>query len=132
MNRQQRRAMEAANRSRPAELAEVPVGEWPGHLVGLSTSPARVWRSRDFLVQLYTHEGTPRLSVNRTSMGGNGRWLDGITWDQLQEVKRQAGFGDRWAVEVFPADESLVDVANCRHLWLLDGPPSFAWQRGGA
>jgi hypothetical protein len=27
-------------------------------------------------------------------------------------------------VEVYPAQDAVVDVANMRHLWVLDGPPA--------
>jgi hypothetical protein len=95
--------------------------------------PTRVWVSRDFLAQLYNLEGEgARLSVCRTQLKDDGRWGDGITWDQLQEVKAQCGFGDFWAVEVYPATAAVVDVANMRHLWLvspLDLPPGIGWRR---
>jgi hypothetical protein len=87
----------------------------------------RVWRSRDFLVQLFDEAGG-RLSICRARLAANGqRWADGITWDELMEVKAGVGFGDRWAVEVFPPDAAVVDVANMRHLWILDGVPPYGW-----
>lgn len=91
-------------------------------------APVRVWGSRDFLVALYSDEGRDRLTINRTTMDRTtGRWVDGITWDEIQDLKRQAGFGDRWAVEVYPPESEVVDAANMRHLWLLDTPPSVGW-----
>lgn len=96
----------------------------------VAADPLRVWMSVDFLAALYM-EGRDvyRLSVNRTGQGPDGRWLDGITWDDLMRVKSECGFGDRWAVECFPPDGQVVNVANIRHLWLLDGPPTFGWTR---
>ena len=52
---------------------------------------------------------------------------DAITWDELQRLKAEAGFADRWAVEVFPPDAQVVNIANIRHLFLLPGPPDYAW-----
>lgn len=52
-----------------------------------------------------------RLSILRTSVKGD-RWTDGITWDDLQRLKFEAGYGDAWAVELFPADAEVVNVAN--------------------
>jgi hypothetical protein len=56
------------------------------------------------------------------------RWADGITWDTLQLLKRECGHGERWAVEVYPPDTDIVNVANMRHLWLLRAPPPFGFR----
>lgn len=103
----------------------------------LTTSPTgvpipegvQVWGSRDHLAVLY-HDpnGHDRLTINSTLMDrSTGRWDDGITWDELMAIKAQCGFADRWAVEVYPPDAEVVDVANLRHLWLLPAPPPYAW-----
>lgn len=91
----------------------------------------RAWRNRWFLVQLY-HEGSfERLTINRTAVNVAGdRWVDGITWDELMDCKRAVGYGDRWCVEAYPADAEVVNVANLRHLFVLDGPPVWAWSHG--
>lgn len=121
-SRRDRRALEADNRKEPATLRQVPDGEWPAYRPpGLSA----VWRSREFLVQVFTHEVAFRLSVCRTTITGD-RWTDGLSWDDLQRVKRECGLGDRCAVELFPPDDQVVNVANMRHLWLVDAPP-FMW-----
>lgn len=110
-------------------LALAPVSEhsWPTDCEG--PRPSRVWRSRDFFVMEYATDsvGVTRLSILRTELAPNGRWRDGITWDEVQRLKRECGYGDRWAVEVFPADGAIVDVANVRHVWLLTEKPAFAW-----
>jgi hypothetical protein len=108
-------------------LQDVPRDQWP-----LRTPPGltRALRSREFLVQQCELPGEPiRLSINRSSIGDDGRWKDGITWDQIQRLKREAGFGDRFAIEIFPAEIDLVDIANVRHIWVLDEAPAFAWRR---
>jgi hypothetical protein len=128
--RARRRQLERDNAKWPVELVEVPKQEWVG-----SSPPegmTQVFRSRDFLVQVYSETGPvlARLSIGRTSLEG-GRWRDGISWDELQRLKRECGFGAYHAVEVFPADCDLVNVANLRHLWVLLDAPTFAWRRGG-
>ena len=50
-------------------------------------------------------------------------WRDGITWDELQRIKNECLGEDVWCVEVYPAQSELLDVANMRHLWVLDEPP---------
>lgn len=130
MGRADRRARESAFRAeqarQPIVLRMVPREMWPVAPAGL----VEVWRSRRFLVQVYAaSEGAERVSVNRVVIAGD-RWADGITWDDLQSVKREIGRGERWAVEVFPADSAVVNVANMRHLWLLPERPAYAWDRG--
>lgn len=92
--------------------------------------PTRVLRSRDFMCQVFEYpDGTVRLSINRADLNGEGTWKDGITWDELQDLKREAGFGHRHAYEVYPADEAIIYDANMRHLFLpsCDIPPSWVW-----
>lgn len=129
--RAQRRELERENARRPARLALVPSDEWPAGFAGRPEAPVQVWRSRDYLVQRYEAPDPAlcRLSVLRTSLSGD-RWTDGITWDDLQRLKAEAGYGMCWAVEVFPADGEVVNVANIRHLWILPEPPAFAWREG--
>ena len=128
--RAQRRELERENARRPVALAPVPRSEWPADLASHPRAPVAVWRSRDFLVQQFAASAPAicRLSILRSSVKGD-RWADGITWDDLQRLKAEAGFGDAWAVELFPADTEVVNVANIRHLWLLDAAPAFAWAR---
>ena len=94
-----------------------------------SKAPVQVWRSRDFLVQLYfeAKTGFHRLSCTRTELKSDGSYKDGITWDELMRLKREAGFGNKWAVECYPADAEIVNVANHRHLFLLPAKPPFGW-----
>ena len=114
------------NKKWPVTLREIPDGAWPDFSM-LSIPPVRVLRSRDYLVQVYPErDGAQRMTVSRTMVEGGG-WSQGITWDDLQRLKGEAGYGDRWAVEVFPADARVVRACNMRHLWLLPEPPAFAW-----
>lgn len=121
------------NRRWPVELRAIPRDEWPGR-GDQNERVLAVLRSRDFLVQVYAEpDGVVRLSVNRAALDlKTGRWRDGITWDELQRLKFEAGYGDRFAVEVFPATDDVVNVANVRHLFVLPEPPAFAWRRGKA
>lgn len=95
-----------------------------------SNAPLRVWRSRDFLVQEYAAPAPAlvRLSVNITSHNGSD-WDDGITWDQLQDIKAQCGYPWHTAVEVYPSTLDVVNVANMRHLWVPSDHLPFAWRK---
>lgn len=120
------------NRTQPETLQPVPREDFPPSFVDLSRKtacpPLAAWRSRRYVVILYSEGMHRRLSVNRTTFKDDGRFDDGLTWDELQEIKRQVGFGDLWAVEVYPPDAEIVNVSNIRHLWLLPQAPIFAWK----
>jgi hypothetical protein len=127
-SREQRRQLARDSAKRPAVLTVVPVTEWP---VNVPLGLVKVWRSREFLAQLYEEQGGyRRLSVSRTTVDhASQRWEQGITWDELQRLKREAGFGDVDAVEVYPRDCDVVNVANMRHLFLMNEPLPFAWRK---
>lgn len=116
----------AIARQLPAELVRIPLDELPDHA---SPPPGLLecWRSRTLLVQVYRvakHPDVLRASVQhvldtvwlRKSFPGHAK---GITWDELQEVKRQIGRGEELALEVYPPDAELVNDAPMRHLWLV-------------
>jgi hypothetical protein len=125
--REQRRQLARDNAKRSAILTPIPREQWPD-LAGMKKMPYAVWRSRDFLVQCFAErDGVSRLSVARAEVGSNGRWVDGISWDDLQTVKRQVGLRDYYAIEVYPKDSEIVNVANMRHLWVLRDPLDIGW-----
>lgn len=113
------------------KMEEVPFGEWP-FFPNIETEPLRVWRSSEYLAVLYRQraDGLVRLTVNSVRRKREGKrkagtdWRDGITWDELQRIKNETLGEDVWCVEVYPAQDALVDVANMRHLWPLDEPPA--------
>lgn len=125
--RNQRRQLEKENAGLPKVLQEVPRSQWPAQ----RTHILRVFRSRHFLVQEYPAPApaTVRLSVCRSTLGEGGRWVDGISWDELQQIKRECGYGDADAVEVYPSDADVVNVANMRHLWIMAEPLQFSWRK---
>lgn len=126
--RAERRQLERENAKRPLRLEAVPRDQWHFDWTARHAEPTAVWRSRDFLVTRWEarEPALCRLSILRTRLQGE-RWADGITWDDLQRLKNEAGYSDAWAVELFPADTDVVNVANIRHLWILERPPAFAW-----
>ncbi|HSH41647.1 MAG TPA: hypothetical protein VK973_05920 [Arenicellales bacterium] len=123
------------NRRWPRKLVEVEYGAWPEEVRGHPRPPQRVLRSRDFFVQVFAetywdNDGerrrAARLSICRTRIDGQGNWKEGITWDELQRLKAEAGYGEYQAVEIFPPDRALVNVSNMRHLWILGRPLSLS------
>jgi hypothetical protein len=72
------------------------------------------------------------MTVNRVVYRTNGNADGNISWDDLQRIKREIGRGEMYAVEVYPRDADLVNVANMRHLWLFDEPLDCGWFGGEA
>lgn len=132
INSMQALTMQIAALEYPHHLVQIPKDKWPDVSI-VTNPPIEVWRSRGFLVQVFVDRcedrDYERLSVLRTSVNAEGRFCDGITWDELMRIKRECGRGDAWAVEVYPPDASVVNVQNIRHLFLLDEAPPFAWNK---
>lgn len=123
------RAMEIENRTFPVnKFVEIPREEWPHRP---PPGIVRVFRSRHFMVQVYQeNDSVIRLSVHRAEFDRKqGRWKDGISWDDLQHIKTLVGYGDMAAVELYPPLASEVNVANIRHLFILPEPPTFMWRK---
>lgn len=123
--REQRRKLARESAKFPAALTEIPRSQWPNP----DGPQLRVLRSRDFLVQEFHAEGPAivRLSINVTSLDGQ-RWKDGISWDDLQRLKAEAGYPMHDAVEIYPRAIDVVNVANMRHLWVMRDLVPFAWR----
>lgn len=117
------------NAAQPETLAEIPRDRWP-NAANVAGGPDRVFRSRRFLVQAFDEDdGLVRLSVNIADVGMRG-WKEGISWEELQQIKRECGYGACDACEVFPADKDVVNVANMRHLWVFTKSMiPFVWRK---
>ncbi len=127
-----RRLLREGNREYTSTLVQVPPDKWPAEYQSKKgVTHLEVWRSNQFLVQVVQEDRDAvgiRLSVNRTALNDEGNtWADGITWDELMEIKRQCGYANTWAIEIFPPDHYIVNVAAIRHLWLLNTAPPQAW-----
>lgn len=118
-----RKKMAKENRQWPQHLKRVQPYGWPKDRPEL----LEVWRSCHFLVQICKEKnGYTRMSVNRTAHTGND-WLGAILWDELMQLKRECGRGHLDALELFPADSDVVNVANIRHLFFPPEPVAFKW-----
>lgn len=111
-----------------SRLREVPKIKW---WTKTSTSSNReivqVFKNDRFLVQIRKQGDTIRISVNRVDYqileDGTPNWLEGITWDDLQQIKNECGYRDKWMCEYYPPESEVVNIANIRHLWLMDEAP---------
>lgn len=129
---EQLRAWESGNACFPDHLVPVPQEHWPD----MANSPFHTgsvaigaYRSNAFVVVVWSEpNGFTRLSVNRTEWDERkGRFRDNISWDDLQRLKSEAGYGDVSAVELYPPDQHVLNSANLRHLFLLPTAPPFMW-----
>lgn len=119
----ERRRLTKENAAWPLRLKQIPREEWPSTRPGLM----EVWRSRCFLVQIYAEPNDYiRMTACRTTHNGSS-WVAEVTWDELMQLKRECGRGDRDALELFPADKDVVNVANMRHLFFPPEPVVFKW-----
>lgn len=126
VSRSQRRRLQAINSELSPRLLPIARCQWPNDTY---LNRKEVWRSRGFLVQVFTEDdGVLRMSVNRTTMESDGYWTEDITWDEMQELKRKIGRGDKFAVEIYPRDCDIVRVAAMRHLWILPKMLPIGWR----
>ena len=135
LNRAERRIaghyIRQENAKQPERLEKIPRGEWRPEC----TPPGLIeaWRNKKYLVQVYTapEPATARLSVINTALDSIGGWQSGITWDELQQLKAECGFGNCWAVEIFPPEDKIVRVSNMRHLFVVpESHVPFGWGAG--
>lgn len=122
--RQRQRAQKAFLRTLPETLERMSPAEWPPSPPGW-TRPIAVWRSRHLVALVYAESAAgcvARISVRRA------KGQQDINWDMLQQVKREVGYGECFAVEAYPEDEHVKTVAPMRHLWVLDAVPPWAWR----
>ena len=128
--RRGRAVLAADNAREPGRLRRVSSEEIAAAGAPVPASLREVWRSRKYLVQVHVVVGgVERLSVQRTELDAVGRWRDGIPWEDLQRLKAECGRGGYAAVEIYPPDGDVVNVANMRHLWVLPFPPAFMWRQ---
>ena len=82
------------------------------------------------MVQVYNEGDYWRLSLCRTEVDINlRRWKEGISWEDIQQIKTEVGLGALDAVEVYPRDVDIVNVANMRHIWVFKNRYlTFAWR----
>ena len=125
-NRAQRRLAAAARRRIPCTGPRSPFRDRSDEIATTQAPrPAgleRVLENGTYLVQDCARPGGWRVLMicRRDGRGG-------ITWDDLHWIK-EILYPTREAVELYPREEDLVDVANMRHLWVL---PPFAWMPHG-
>lgn len=107
----------AESASFPHELVQIPIN--PLLFNEVSQSPVEVWRSRGFIVQVFDiNSHWFHLKINRNAFTLQyDRFLDGITWERIMQLKAEIGRGALEAVEIFPSDKDSVD-SKLRHIWL--------------
>ena len=126
MTRKERRAMERAKEKHVATLMRSGFSEWTDithlphtkELTGKMTDPPyKVMMNGLFIVQMFKQQ-TSWGEVIRLMI----RWNDARPthdWSMFQRIKNELVGHDRVALEVYPKDSNLVDVANMYWLFVL-------------
>lgn len=115
-----RRNLFHENQRWPVKLKLMPKEGWPEDA---PASLLAIWRSRSYFVQLHkAARGVEQLVILRTNIDNNGQWAGGIRHSEIQEIKRQCGFGHADAVELYPADKDMLDTEGARYVWLMPKP----------
>lgn len=124
LNRAQRRALEKVKRqliaTYPDELTIVPENDpnmpYTSHPQDLDS----VWRNKKYTVMVWNVPAGKKITISRNEWDSHTcRYKDGITWDEIMEIKRGVGFGNQNAVEFYPPDNEVINIANVRHIWIL-------------
>jgi hypothetical protein len=84
-----------------------------GWLSYFGESSVGAWESDEFGAAAFRDGESTRLDIFRKDM------KDGITWDQLRQIKNECGFADFDAVEFFPAEKDVINTGNYRHLYIF-------------
>lgn len=118
-----RAALRIANKQYPKDkMVQMPqeLVQSDGHKLRIAS-----FRSFDFLAQVFGIPGSDmlRLTVQRMDVNRHGAFIDLITWDDLQWVKRQCGFGECDAVEAYPSDKDISVTNGMRILFIF--PPHY-------
>lgn len=91
----------------------------------------KAYVSKKYFVQLYQEKNKPlRISIIKNKVNADLKWEDGLTWDEIQNIKNEIGFENNDCVEIYPAQQNVVNVANMRHIWVMNDPLPFSWKNG--
>lgn len=125
LNRQQRRALEKTKRALiatyPEKLTKVDENDPNMPYTSHASDLREVWRNKQFTVLVWRVPGGTKMSVQRNEWDSHTRrYKDGITWDEIMEIKRAIGFGNMCGVEFFPPDDEVINIANVRHIWFIE------------
>ena len=124
LNREQRRALEKVKRqliaSYPDTLEIVPENDPDMPYSSHPQDIDKIYRSKKYTVIVWNVPAGKKLSIQRNEWDSHtNRYKDQITWDEIMEIKRQVGFGEQNAIEFYPPDSQVINIANVRHIWLL-------------
>lgn len=71
------------------------------------------WSNDKIVVGAFKDGDSIRLDIANKDLSGV------FSWEDLQEIKSQCGYGNYDAVEYYPADIDVINTANIRHLYVF-------------
>jgi hypothetical protein len=103
----------------PAQLAamrqsSLAMGLDGDEVVRLATEPMEMWKNHRYTVIVGRDDNG---HVEHISLRRNDR-KPTMPWRDLQRIKTELAGADAEAIELFPAEDRVVDCANQRHLWV--------------
>jgi hypothetical protein len=114
--RQYFKEFERQRRSWPPQMTPLPL---PADLPPDQQQIKAQWRSRWHLAIHWKRDGHEYLNMHRVEMDQTGMWLPGITWEDMQAIKQQCGFGLMVGHVLFPSNYDPVPQ-NIYTMWLHD------------
>lgn len=72
-----------------------------------------LWESDVFIAGAFQDGDAIRLDIRRKDL------KDGITWDELREIKNGCGFADMDAIEFYPRESDVLNTGTARHLYIF-------------
>ena len=72
------------------------------------------FESEKFYAAVILDADAIRMDIVRKDM------KDGITWDELQQIKNECGYRDLDAIEFYPRESDLFNTGNVRHLFVFN------------
>lgn len=117
----------------PEQIADMrQAAEAMGHdgdaVEALIRAPAEMWMNHRYTAIV---ERDDNGHVEHISLRRNDR-KPTMPWRDLQRIKNELAGENTEAIELYPAEERVVDCANQRHLWVW--PPGerieIGWQHG--
>jgi hypothetical protein len=94
--------------------AAASIGHNPDDVERLVNEPMEMWKNHRYTVIVGRDDNG---HVEHISLRRNDR-KPTMPWRDLQRIKTELAGADAEAIELFPAEDRVVDCANQRHLWV--------------
>lgn len=70
------------------------------------------WESAQYKVYAFMDQNAIRLDIEKVDKS------DGLSWDDIRQIKNDCGFQHFDAVEFYPREQDVINTGNFRHIYL--------------